>query len=315
MATTVTALGAAIDANNTDSLGSVFKFCYLLGCVGAALMVRRRALFTAAAQPPLIAFGVGVITLYGLNAAEASGIKSLVFKVLLPIANDFPWMALTFFVTLALVVARWWLTRDASGKSSKRSAGPRSPAPTSRAAAQDKRKRPEKASNQACSGDRPRTQQRRAATTESAVAAAATRRSDSESPQKSRAGSPPATRAEAPKHSDARKRPEPQKRPEPHNRPERTASAPAPSRAREAVGARSGPSPQPHTGETPTAARRRATAGQVMRAEHGSHLDGRADEDSQPPTPRSRPARESETYESRMGTASPYPSTRSRNRR
>ncbi|MFW0787227.1 DUF6542 domain-containing protein [Gordonia sp. CPCC 206044] len=111
VATVITAIGATIDASNTDALGAVFKFCYLVGCVAAALVVRRRALFTAAAQPPLIAFLVGVITLYGLNADQASsGLKSLIFKVLLPIANDFPWMALTFVVTLLLVAARWFLT-------------------------------------------------------------------------------------------------------------------------------------------------------------------------------------------------------------
>ncbi|MFT4043808.1 MAG: hypothetical protein QM673_11670, partial [Gordonia sp. (in: high G+C Gram-positive bacteria)] len=109
-----TALGAAIDANKTDTLGSVFNFLYLVGCVAAALAVRRRALFTAAAQPPLIAFAIGIATLYGLNADEASGLKALVFKVLLPIANDFPWMALTFIITLLLVIGRWYLTRSAA---------------------------------------------------------------------------------------------------------------------------------------------------------------------------------------------------------
>lgn len=128
VATVITGIGAAIDASNTDGLGAVFKFCYLVGCVSAALAVRRRALFTAAAQPPLIAFLVGVITLYGLNADQASsGLKSLIFQVLLPIANDFPWMALTFLVTLGLVVARWYLTRDRAGGEKKRPRGPARP--------------------------------------------------------------------------------------------------------------------------------------------------------------------------------------------
>lgn len=126
MAAVITAIGAAIDARSTDGLGSIFNFCYLVGCVIAALAVRRRALFTAAAQPPLIAFLVGVITLYGLNADEASGLKSLIFKVLIPIANDFPWIAFTFVLTLGLVLARWFLTRDRSGSAGgarRRSAG------------------------------------------------------------------------------------------------------------------------------------------------------------------------------------------------
>lgn len=120
LGTGITGLGAAIDAGSNDSLGSIYKFCYLVGCVIAALAVRRRALFTAAAQPPLIAFFVSIVTLYGINSEQASsGLKSLIFNVLLPIAADFPWMLTTFLTTLALVLARWFLTRDA-GESGKR---------------------------------------------------------------------------------------------------------------------------------------------------------------------------------------------------
>ncbi|MEO9330328.1 DUF6542 domain-containing protein [Gordonia aurantiaca] len=122
LATGITALGAAIDAGSNDSLGGIYKFCYLVGCVLAALAVRRRALFTAAAQPPLIAFFVSIATLYGLNSEQASsGLKSLIFKVLLPIAADFPWMATVFVVTLVLVLARWYLTRDPAARTSPRS--------------------------------------------------------------------------------------------------------------------------------------------------------------------------------------------------
>lgn len=115
VATALTAVGAAIDANSSSNLGSVFNFCYLVGCVVAALAVRRRALFTAATQPPLIAFLVGIITLYGLNSDDASGLRGFILRVLVPIAADFPWMAVTFIVTLVVVVARWYLTRDADG--------------------------------------------------------------------------------------------------------------------------------------------------------------------------------------------------------
>ncbi|MDS1114351.1 hypothetical protein RD149_11300 [Gordonia westfalica] len=119
LATGITALGAAIDAGSNDSLGGIYKFCYLVGCVVAALAVRRRALFTAAAQPPLIAFFVGIVTLYGLNSEQASsGLKSLIFKVLLPIAADFPWMLTVFLVTLALVLVRWFLTRGEEDQNS-----------------------------------------------------------------------------------------------------------------------------------------------------------------------------------------------------
>nr|WP_202421919.1 DUF6542 domain-containing protein [Gordonia sp. SID5947] len=142
VATVITSIGAAIDASNTDALGGIFKFCYLVGCVTAALAVRRRALFTAAAQPPLIAFLVGVITLYGLNADQASsGLKSLVFKVLLPIADAFPWMLLTFLVTLGLVAARWYLTRDRSTGVGRRRAAKPKPTPAKSAGSRTATKR------------------------------------------------------------------------------------------------------------------------------------------------------------------------------
>ncbi|GAA1480822.1 hypothetical protein GCM10009624_12620 [Gordonia sinesedis] len=125
VATVITAIGAAIDAKSSNSLGSIFNFCYLVGCVTAALAVRRRALFTAGAQPPLIAFFVGIITLYALNAGTTSGLRGVIFKVLPPIAADFPWMAVTFLVTLALVIGRWYVTRGAAGASGgKRRARP-----------------------------------------------------------------------------------------------------------------------------------------------------------------------------------------------
>ncbi|MHC3002349.1 DUF6542 domain-containing protein [Gordonia sp. GN26] len=143
LATGITALGAAIDAGSNDSLGGIYKFCYLVGCVLAALAVRRRALFTAAAQPPLIAFFVSIVTLYGLNSEQASsGLKSLIFKVLLPIAADFPWMLTVFLVTLALVLVRWFLTRGDDDKNSGGRGKPTGSRSTSRNAGKDKTDRP-----------------------------------------------------------------------------------------------------------------------------------------------------------------------------
>ncbi|NDK87975.1 hypothetical protein GYA93_00030 [Gordonia desulfuricans] len=110
IATVITAIGAIIDTSANSTIGGAFNFCQLVGCVLAALAVRRRALFTAAAQPPLISFVIALIALYA-SADQASELKSLILKVLLPIAGNFPWMAITFLVTLVVVVGRWYLTR------------------------------------------------------------------------------------------------------------------------------------------------------------------------------------------------------------
>lgn len=106
-----TTLGAVISADTSSSLGRAFKVCYLLGCVLAALCVRQRALFTAAAQPPLVAFVVGIVTLYTLSSDSAQGMRDIVLKVILPIATSFPWILLAFVLTLAVVVARLLLAR------------------------------------------------------------------------------------------------------------------------------------------------------------------------------------------------------------
>ncbi|MFW0792095.1 DUF6542 domain-containing protein [Gordonia sp. CPCC 205333] len=112
LATVLTAIGASIDAAMHGALGTSYQVLYLIGCVGAALAVRRRALFTAAAQPPLVAFAVSIVTLYTVNSDIEMSLRSLVFKLALPIASSFPSMAVTFVLTLAVVAARWYITRD-----------------------------------------------------------------------------------------------------------------------------------------------------------------------------------------------------------
>ncbi|MGC5256477.1 DUF6542 domain-containing protein [Gordonia sp. DT218] len=305
VATVITGIGAAIDANNTDALGGIFKFCYLVGCVTAALAVRRRALFTAAAQPPLIAFLVGVITLYGLNSDQASsGLKSLIFKVLLPIANAFPWMLLTFLVTLGLVVARWYLTRDRpTGIGFRRSKGS-SPKPSA-----------------AKSADRgPRTTTKRAArpaptkATKARPAESGDPRKPASAAQKSRRPRPatdgsadsagvakgqkvvdaPTTRAAAPtKRSESVKR-VPADRPQATKR-RSTAGAVQRAEAGELIG-----SGEASIGETiaPPATEARPTAGAAARRRSPSSAADHARYESATPQP----------------SASRYPSTRARNR-
>lgn len=111
LAVGLTSVGAVIVvAGDDETLGFTFKALYMIGCIAAVLAVRRRALFTAVAQPPLVLFGVAVITLYFLVSASDSGLKKLVFNVALPVAKLFPLMGWTFFIVLAIAAARVWLT-------------------------------------------------------------------------------------------------------------------------------------------------------------------------------------------------------------
>lgn len=123
------AVGAIIDVTGaTSELGAVFKAFVFVGCVLAAILARRRALFTAAAQPPLIFFIVGALSLYAANTGADPGFRDIVLRVLLPIATAFPWMLITFLATLALVVARWYYTRPDEDVATARSATAPQPA-------------------------------------------------------------------------------------------------------------------------------------------------------------------------------------------
>lgn len=118
IAAVCTAIGATADALLNNSLGLIYNICFLVGCVLAALAVRRRALFTAAVQPPLITAVIGLISLWSLAAAnndstKPQGMRSAVLKVALPFANLFPWILGVFLGTLVIVLARWFFTRAA----------------------------------------------------------------------------------------------------------------------------------------------------------------------------------------------------------
>ena len=107
----LTVLGAIIAlAGDETSLGFGFRALYVIGCIAAVLAVRRRALFTAVTQPPLILFVVAVVTLYFLVSDSDSGVKRLIFNVALPVAKLFPLMGWTFVAVLAIAAARVWLT-------------------------------------------------------------------------------------------------------------------------------------------------------------------------------------------------------------
>lgn len=112
----ITAVGATIDALTNSSLGLLYNVFYLIGCVAAVLAVRRRALFTAAVQPPLVTLIIGLISLYGLtlangDAGKPQGMRSAVLNIALPFSNLFPWIFGTFVITLLIAAVRWFVTR------------------------------------------------------------------------------------------------------------------------------------------------------------------------------------------------------------
>lgn len=130
-------VGAMLDDTPNGDLGSTYKFFLFVGCVAAALAVRRRALFTAAVQPPLIGLGISLATLYQIHHDQADNLKGLLVTVIPKLAATFPAMATTFVVTLLIVVGRWYITRSAGNggkKSDAKDAAPRTSAAKATAA-------------------------------------------------------------------------------------------------------------------------------------------------------------------------------------
>ncbi|WP_018179133.1 DUF6542 domain-containing protein [Jongsikchunia kroppenstedtii] len=108
----LTAVGAMIDTSGSTDLGGMFKFLFVVGVLGAVLLVRNRALFTAAAQPPLLMVVIGGIALYFAQSGQhKSGLKQIALQVVIPIAKMFPMMAWTFVLVVAIALGRYYLSR------------------------------------------------------------------------------------------------------------------------------------------------------------------------------------------------------------
>ncbi|MCF8571551.1 hypothetical protein L5G32_14865 [Gordonia sp. HY002] len=245
LATAITIFGALVDSAPTGELGRTYKIIFIFGCVIAALAVRRRAMFTAAVQPPLIAFVIGLIALYIEAGDQASDKKTLILKVVLPIATSFPWMVIAFVLCLAVVLGRLFFT----GPVSKRPFGGFG------ANATGTRTAGKKASTKQA---RAKAAPKKPASKKSAVAAQGSGegrpKRGSSKPDAARGASKQKTHRTAPK-SDATRASKPAADP---RAPQTAATTPEPSSATRKPRPRPQPAGQPSTGEP--APRRRAAA-------------------------------------------------------
>jgi hypothetical protein len=110
----VTAIAAAFDMQRQDALGRVYQGAYLVGCVAAICLVRRRSLFGPMVQPPLVfaVTAVLAVVLLAPDTGGSGGLKSLIFTVALPLTSNFPTMAIATGVTVAIGLFRIWRERD-----------------------------------------------------------------------------------------------------------------------------------------------------------------------------------------------------------
>jgi hypothetical protein len=108
----LSAVAAVVDMQRQDSLGKIYQGAFIVGCVAAIGLVRRRSLFGPMVQPPLVfaITAVGAVAL--LSAKSASGLKALLLSVALPLTSNFPTMGGTTAAVVAIGLYRWWRERD-----------------------------------------------------------------------------------------------------------------------------------------------------------------------------------------------------------
>jgi hypothetical protein len=107
-------VGAVVDMVRQDSLGKIYQGAYLVGCVAAICWVRRRSLFGPMVQPPLVfaVTAIGAVIALAPDTGGSGGLRGLVFTVALPLTSNFPTMAITTGVTVAIGLYRLWKERD-----------------------------------------------------------------------------------------------------------------------------------------------------------------------------------------------------------
>jgi len=109
----LTAIAAFVDMQRQDSLGRIYQGAFIVGCVAAVCLVRRRSLFGPMVQPPLVfaITAIGAVAFLG-QASSGDGLKHLLLKVALPLTSNFPTMGITTAVVVGIGLFRLWWQRD-----------------------------------------------------------------------------------------------------------------------------------------------------------------------------------------------------------
>lgn len=113
--------GVAIDSLSGE-LGGAFTVAFFVGCVLAALMVSRRALFVAGVQPPIV-MAVLVPLVYviaGVGGGSQLFSRTQIISIALPLATRFPLMLTTTIVVVVLVLIRAFVLEPRSDRPASR---------------------------------------------------------------------------------------------------------------------------------------------------------------------------------------------------
>jgi hypothetical protein len=106
------AVSAVVEMLTQGSLGKIYQGAYLIGCLAAICLVRRRSLFGPMVQPPLVfaVTAIGAVVILGKDGGD--GLRQLIFSVALPLTSNFPTMAITAALTVGIGLFRLWKQRD-----------------------------------------------------------------------------------------------------------------------------------------------------------------------------------------------------------
>jgi hypothetical protein len=107
-----TAIGAFVDMQRQDTLGRLYQIAFVVCCVAAVCLVRRRSLFGPIVQPPLVFALTAIGAHVFLGPASSGGLKGLALSIALPLTSNFPTMGITTAVVVAIGVFRLWWQRD-----------------------------------------------------------------------------------------------------------------------------------------------------------------------------------------------------------
>ncbi len=257
IAAVFTSVGATIDVLVNSSLGPTYNSFFLVGCILAVLAVRRRALFTAAVQPPLITVSIGMISLYAMvlstkDSSAPQGMRKAVLKVALPFSNMFPWILGTFVLCVLIAVVRWLVTRSIAVADRPQHTSPRSgergkakparPAPAAGDSKKTARDQKTAAQDRRGRGAPGKTKPGKIQSGKRKPGTPGAGQSDSAQPQPARKKTAP--KKAAPKKAGATSAGRPAPRPQSADQGQRPAQKPAPAKSAPAKSASQKPAPR-----------------------------------------------------------------------
>jgi hypothetical protein len=112
LATALVLTAAAAETALVGRLGLFFDLCFILVCLGAALLVRPRDFFTVGVLPPLLMFGTMVIVAFNGPKVIARAQDGMVQAVVTGLAHHSLALFAGYAVCLGMLLARQRFSRQ-----------------------------------------------------------------------------------------------------------------------------------------------------------------------------------------------------------